>query len=42
MNTAPEKLEIGELDSPEVKGSSVKVRVKAAGLNFPDTLIIEG
>ncbi|MFE8072244.1 NADPH:quinone oxidoreductase family protein [Marinobacteraceae bacterium S3BR75-40.1] len=36
------KLEIGELDSPVAKGSGVKVKVKAAGLNFPDTLIIEG
>ncbi|MEQ6884235.1 NADPH:quinone oxidoreductase family protein [Salicola sp. Rm-C-2C1-2] len=37
-----DKLQIGELDAPEAKGSGVKVRVKAAGLNFPDTLIIEG
>ncbi|MAL97557.1 NADPH:quinone oxidoreductase family protein [Hydrocarboniclastica marina] len=37
-----EKLEIGEVPSPEAKGSGVKVRVRAAGLNFPDTLIIEG
>lgn len=37
-----EKLEITELPSPEAKGSGVKVKVRAAGLNFPDTLIIEG
>jgi NADPH2:quinone reductase len=37
-----EKLEIAELPSPEAKGSGVKVKVRAAGLNFPDTLIIEG
>lgn len=35
-------LVIEEVPSPEVKGRGVKVRVKAAGLNFPDTLIIEG
>ncbi|SFM92186.1 NADPH:quinone oxidoreductase family protein [Marinobacter pelagius] len=36
-----DKLVIEEVASPEVKGRGVKVRVKAAGLNFPDTLIIE-
>lgn len=36
-----EKLVIENVPSPEVKGYGVKVRVKAAGLNFPDTLIIE-
>ena len=34
-------LVIEDVQSPEVKGRGVKVRVKAAGLNFPDTLIIE-
>jgi len=37
-----EKLVIEDIESPAVKGSGVKIRVKAAGLNFPDTLIIEG
>lgn len=37
-----ESLVIEDVKSPEAKGSGVKVRVKAAGLNFPDTLIIEG
>lgn len=37
-----DKLVIEDVPSPEVKGRGVKVRVKAAGLNFPDTLIIEG
>lgn len=37
-----DKLVIENIPSPEVKGRGVKVRVKAAGLNFPDTLIIEG
>jgi len=36
-----DKLVIEDVPSPEVKGRGVKVRVKAAGLNFPDTLIIE-
>ncbi len=37
-----DKLVIEDVASPEAKGHGVKVRVKAAGLNFPDTLIIEG
>ncbi len=36
-----ETLVIEDVPSPEAKGRGVKVRVKAAGLNFPDTLIIE-
>ncbi|MGM0766874.1 MAG: NADPH:quinone oxidoreductase family protein [Pseudomonadota bacterium] len=36
-----EKLVIEDVASPEVKGHGVKIRVRAAGLNFPDTLIIE-
>ncbi|MDX5297587.1 MAG: NADPH:quinone oxidoreductase family protein [Gammaproteobacteria bacterium] len=35
-------LVIEDVASPVAKGSGVKVRVRAAGLNFPDTLIIEG
>ncbi|MDN6319314.1 MAG: NADPH:quinone oxidoreductase family protein [Marinobacter sp.] len=35
-----ETLVIEDVPSPEAKGRGVKVRVKAAGLNFPDTLII--
>jgi len=37
-----ETLVIENVPSPEAKEYGVKVRVKAAGLNFPDTLIIEG
>lgn len=37
-----ENLVIEDIPSPEAKGRGVKIRVKAAGLNFPDTLIIEG
>lgn len=36
-----DKLVIEDIESPVVKGYGVKIRVKAAGLNFPDTLIIE-
>jgi len=37
-----DKLVIEDVPNPTAKGRGVKVRVKAAGLNFPDTLIIEG
>lgn len=37
-----DKLVIEDVPSPKVSGDSVKLKVKAAGLNFPDTLIIEG
>jgi NADPH2:quinone reductase len=36
----PETLEMTELPMPEPKKGEVRVRVRAAGLNFPDTLII--
>lgn len=36
----PETLELTELPTPEPKKGEVLVRVRAAGLNFPDTLII--
>ena len=37
-----DKLVIEDVESPVVRGRGVRVKVKAAGLNFPDTLIIEG
>jgi len=37
-----ESLVIEEIETPEVTGANVLVRVHSAGLNFPDTLIIEG
>jgi NADPH:quinone reductase-like Zn-dependent oxidoreductase len=37
-----DKLVIEDVPSPRVSGDGVKVKVKAAGLNFPDTLIIQG
>ncbi|MGH1472730.1 MAG: NADPH:quinone oxidoreductase family protein [Cellvibrionaceae bacterium] len=38
----PEKLVVEEISSPEVKAGQVLVNVGACGVNFPDTLIIEG
>ncbi|MCK0154835.1 NADPH:quinone oxidoreductase family protein [Alcanivorax sp. S6407] len=37
-----DKLVIEDIASPEPGKGQVKIKVKAAGLNFPDTLIIEG
>ncbi len=37
-----DKLVIEDVPSPAVGADGIKVRVKVAGLNFPDTLIIEG
>lgn len=36
----PETLELTELDTPEPNKGQVRVRIRAAGLNFPDTLMI--
>ena len=38
----PEELRIAELTLPEPGPGEVKVRVRAAGVNFPDVLIIQG
>ena len=38
----PEKLVVEELPSPKAAAGQVVVSVKACGVNFPDTLIIEG
>ncbi|MGY0576142.1 NADPH:quinone oxidoreductase family protein [Bradyrhizobium sp. RDM12] len=37
----PEKLVLEEVDDPVAAASQILVRVKASGVNFPDTLIIE-
>ena len=37
----PETLIIGELESPEPGEGQVRIRVRACGVNYPDTLIIE-
>lgn len=38
----PDKLVIEEIDSPTVKAGDVKIKVRACGVNFPDSLIIQG
>lgn len=37
----PDKLRLGELPLPEPKAGEVRLRVLAAGVNFPDALIIQ-
>ncbi|GAB4476753.1 MAG: NADPH:quinone oxidoreductase family protein [Burkholderiaceae bacterium] len=37
----PEKLRVGELPRPEPKAGEVRLKVLAAGVNFPDALIIQ-
>ncbi|TWB86796.1 NADPH2:quinone reductase [Bradyrhizobium macuxiense] len=37
----PETLVLEEVDDPEAAAGQIVVRVKASGVNFPDTLIIE-
>ncbi|MEQ6250851.1 NADPH:quinone oxidoreductase family protein [Sulfitobacter sp. HNIBRBA3233] len=37
----PETLKLTEMDTPEPKKKHVRIKVHAAGLNFPDTLIIK-
>ena len=38
----PSSLVLEEIESPEPKAKEVLVTVKTCGLNFPDTLIIQG
>lgn len=38
----PEDLIVAEVPAPEMKPGHVRVRVRAAGVNFADTLIIQG
>lgn len=38
----PESLVLEDIPSPEVGKGKLKVRVRACGVNFPDTLIIKG
>ena len=39
---APEDLVIANLPSPQVGAGQVKIRVRAAGVNFPDALLVQG
>ncbi len=38
----PESLTVGELPSPDLEPGCVRVRVRAAGVNFPDILVTQG
>jgi len=38
----PESLVLEEIEAPKLKKGHVRIAVKACGINFPDTLIIEG
>lgn len=38
----PETLALEEIESPELGASAARIAVHACGVNFPDTLIIEG
>jgi NADPH:quinone reductase len=38
----PENLKIKDIEPPVTSAGTVKIRVRAAGVNFPDTLIIQG
>ena len=38
----PEDLKVTEIESPALDNSSVRVEVHAAGVNFPDVLIVQG
>lgn len=38
----PENLVVGEMNSPSLGENGIRVGVRAASVNFPDTLIIEG
>lgn len=38
----PERLELGEIDAPPCAPAAVRIAVHAAGVNFPDALIIQG
>lgn len=38
---SPENLELGEVEIPQIKANQVLIQVKACGVNFPDSLIIQ-
>ena len=37
----PENLKMDELETPQIQPNQVLIQVKACGVNFPDTLIIQ-
>ena len=38
----PQDLKVSEIGSPELENNSVRIEVHAAGVNFPDVLIVQG
>ena len=38
----PEDLKVSEIGSPELENDAVRIEVHAAGVNFPDVLIVQG
>ena len=38
----PEKLEIQEIELGEINDDQILVTVEAAGINFPDALLVQG
>ena len=38
----PELLEIKDTDKPQVSNDHVLVKVEAAGVNYPDALLVQG
>ena len=38
----PDVLELAEIPSPTMRANGVRIRVRAAGVNFPDILMMEG
>ena len=39
---SPEKLEIQEIELPKINDDQVLIQVQAAGVNFPDALLVQG
>ena len=39
---SPEKLEIQEIELPKINDDQVLIQVQAAGINFPDALLVQG
>ncbi len=38
----PEDLKVSDIESPNLDNNSVRIKVHAAGVNFPDVLIVQG
>ena len=38
----PEDLKVSEINNPSLDNNSVRIDISAAGVNFPDVLIVQG